>query len=251
MSDSRRGIGLDIGFIDHFNTQLQIPLNYSVITDFHILQITSAHAKSFPARNVFTGSCLATASSHDYSSASGLESFLNSDCLPTASSCQSQSQSYFTTGGLPPISSSWRRAPWDSRPDFCSQLNTFGQSLYIISSLTRGRTCCLKWMLALASAVILGFESRGTRDHILLSQILDFPFYRLLLLAGLRWRYRTPPPHGNSASSCFSCPPYNPLSRTVETIPLLLYAYPLSRERVYRAVAWKRLYTLQYVYTIR
>jgi hypothetical protein len=27
-----------------------------------------------------------------------------------------QSQSYFTTGGVPPISSSWRQAPWDSRP---------------------------------------------------------------------------------------------------------------------------------------
>jgi hypothetical protein len=29
---------------------------------------------------------------------------------------QSQSQSYFTTGCLPPFSSSWWRAPWDSRP---------------------------------------------------------------------------------------------------------------------------------------
>jgi hypothetical protein len=28
----------------------------------------------------------------------------------------SQSQSYFTTDGLPPISSSWRQAPWDLRP---------------------------------------------------------------------------------------------------------------------------------------
>jgi hypothetical protein len=32
---------------------------------------------------------------------------------PTQS--QSQSQSYFTTGGLPPISLSWRQAPWDPR----------------------------------------------------------------------------------------------------------------------------------------
>jgi hypothetical protein len=31
---------------------------------------------------------------------------------------QSQSQSYFTTGGLPPSSSFWRQAPWDSRPAF-------------------------------------------------------------------------------------------------------------------------------------
>jgi hypothetical protein len=60
----------------------------------------------------------------------------------------------------------------------------------------RGRVCCLQLLLALASAVILGFESRGTRDHILLFQIRDFPFYRLLRLAGLRWWYSTPPPHG-------------------------------------------------------
>jgi hypothetical protein len=74
-------------------------------------------------------------------------------------------------------------------------------------------------------------ESRGTLDHILLSQILDFPnlegqvpvfisprnrggpvispvtgfsFRRLLLLAGLRWRYSTSPPHGIEALSDIS-----------------------------------------------
>jgi hypothetical protein len=31
---------------------------------------------------------------------------------------QSQSQSYFTTGDLPSITSSWRQAPWDPRPVF-------------------------------------------------------------------------------------------------------------------------------------
>jgi hypothetical protein len=36
-------------------------------------------------------------------------------------------------------------------------------------SLTRERVCRLQLLLALASAVILGFESRGIRDHILLS----------------------------------------------------------------------------------
>jgi hypothetical protein len=41
-------------------------------------------------------------------------------------------------------------------------------------SLTRGRVCRLQLLLALASAVILGSESRGTQDHILLSQIRDF-----------------------------------------------------------------------------
>jgi hypothetical protein len=64
-------------------------------------------------------------------------------------------------------------------------------------SLTRGQVYRLQLLLALASAVILGSESRGTRDHILLSQVPDFPFCCLLRIAGLRWRYSTPPPHGN------------------------------------------------------
>jgi hypothetical protein len=34
--------------------------------------------------------------------------------------CKSPSQSYFMTVGLPPISSSWRQAPWGPRPDFFS-----------------------------------------------------------------------------------------------------------------------------------
>jgi hypothetical protein len=63
-------------------------------------------------------------------------------------------------------------------------------------SVTRGRVCRLKLLPVLASAVIFGSESHGTRDYILLSQIRDFPFRRLLRLAGLRWRSSTPPPHG-------------------------------------------------------
>jgi hypothetical protein len=63
-------------------------------------------------------------------------------------------------------------------------------------SLTRGRVCRLQLQLTLGSAVIFGSESRRTRGHILLSQIRDFPFRRLLRLAGPRWRYSTPPPHG-------------------------------------------------------
>jgi hypothetical protein len=51
-------------------------------------------------------------------------------------------------------------------------------------------------LLALASSFILGSKSRGTRDNILLSQIREFSFCRLLRLAGLWWKYSTPPPHG-------------------------------------------------------
>jgi hypothetical protein len=51
-------------------------------------------------------------------------------------------------------------------------------------SLTRGQVCLIYilccWPLPAQS---------GTRDHILLSQIWDFPFCRLLRLAGSRWRY--------------------------------------------------------------
>jgi hypothetical protein len=55
MCDCRRGFGLAIGFIDHFVTTP----NYRTIADLHISQVT--RAKSFPARYVFTSSCLVTA----------------------------------------------------------------------------------------------------------------------------------------------------------------------------------------------
>jgi hypothetical protein len=60
-------------------------------------------------------------------------------------------------------------------------------------SLTRGRAYRLQLLLAVASALIFEFESRGTRDHTLLSQIPDSSFCRLLRLAGIRWRYSTWP----------------------------------------------------------
>jgi hypothetical protein len=81
----------------------------------------------------------------------------------------SQIQSYFTTGGLPPISLSWLQAPWDP------QQNTCCYSPYVTSSLTRGWVCRLQLLLALTSAVTLGSKSRGTHDHILQSQIRDSP----------------------------------------------------------------------------
>jgi hypothetical protein len=89
---------------------------------------------------------------------------------------QSRSQSYFTTGGLPPNSSSRRQAPSDSRwVYFFFQLNTCGYSSYVTSSLTTGWVCRLQMLLALASAVILRSEFRRTNDNILLSQIRVSP----------------------------------------------------------------------------
>jgi hypothetical protein len=71
---------------------------------------------------------------------------------------------------------------WQLRSCFCGA-----------PSLTRERVCLLYMLLSLPNAVFLGSESLGTRDHILLSQIWDFPFRRLLRLAGSWWRYSTPP----------------------------------------------------------
>jgi hypothetical protein len=85
------------------------------------------------------------------------------------------SQSYFTTGGLWPISWSWRHIPWNSRAAIFFQLHTYGYCPCVTSSLMSGWVCRLRSLLALASAVILRSESRGTHDHVLLSQIRDSP----------------------------------------------------------------------------
>jgi hypothetical protein len=74
------GSGLDIGFIDHFNTQF----NYSAISDLHTLQITVTHAKSFRTCIAFTCSRFITASNNGCRSASVLESSFNDGSLPAA-----------------------------------------------------------------------------------------------------------------------------------------------------------------------
>jgi hypothetical protein len=147
------------------NSYLQLVIGPSLIST---LYKSLEHTLSLlQPSSVFTSSCLLTASNTGCSSASGFKLSLNGGSLPTLNS----SQSYFTTGGLPPISSSWRQALWDSRPAFSFQLITFGHSPYVTSSLTRGWVCRLQLLLALASSVILRSDSRGTHDHNLLSQI--------------------------------------------------------------------------------
>jgi hypothetical protein len=78
---SGRGLGLETGFIDHFNTKLVITLSYSAITNFRSLQFTRAHVTSFTAHSDFTSSCLITASNNGYSSTPGLKSSLNGGSL--------------------------------------------------------------------------------------------------------------------------------------------------------------------------
>jgi hypothetical protein len=64
-----------------------------------------------------------------------------------------KSQSYFTTGGLSPISSSWCQAPSVSQPEIFFQLNLCGQSPYVTSSLMRRWVCSLVNKLGLLSSV--------------------------------------------------------------------------------------------------
>jgi hypothetical protein len=87
---------------------------------------------------------------------------------------RSQSQSYVTTDGQLTCLS-WYQAPISGpRPDYF-----YRQTLRFCCcgspSLTRGWVCRLQLLLALASEVILGSESPGTHDLILLPQIRDSP----------------------------------------------------------------------------
>jgi hypothetical protein len=56
-----------------------------------------------------------------------------------------QTKYYFSTSGLPSISSSRRQTPWDSRPETFFQLNPYSNSSYVTSFLTR-RWVCLLWI---------------------------------------------------------------------------------------------------------
>jgi hypothetical protein len=106
-----------------------------------------------------------------------------------------QSQSHIATDGQS-VNNSWCRAPSGAHDQIFIAVWQLQSCLRGAPYLTRGWTCILYMLLALSSAVFFGFESLGIRDHILLSQIWDFPFRRLLRLAGSRWRYSNPPPHG-------------------------------------------------------
>jgi hypothetical protein len=88
--------------------------------------------------------------------------------------------------------------------------------LFLWGALSDERTC-LSFVYAAGPR-----QRRLPCDHILLSQILDFPFRRLLRLAGSRLRYSNPPPHG-----CYSS--YIDSARTPrKTRPLLLHSADLT-----------------------
>jgi hypothetical protein len=120
-----------------------------------------------------------------------------------------QSQSYIATDGQS-VSKSWCWAPSGAYDQIFITVWQLRSCWCVALSLTRGRVCRLQLLLGLASAVILGSEPLGTRDFILLSQIWDSPFRRLLRLAGSQ---------RNRSSSLYS---YRlSTDRTENTFPLL------------------------------
>jgi hypothetical protein len=102
------------------------------------------------------------------------------------------------------VSKSWCQAPSGDHDQTFITVERYGVVFCEAPFLTRGRVCLFYMLLALASAVFLRSESLWTSDRILLSQIRDFPFRRLLQLAGSRWRYSNLPPHGTQTDQ-FDC----------------------------------------------
>jgi hypothetical protein len=120
------GFGLVGGFIERL--QNAATNNYGRLTELHTPKMTTAtaHIKS---SQFFTSRCLVAAFNGGRSRSSGFPncprpqlpaSHFSQLHLSKHSANRGQSQSYFTTGGLPPISSSWCQAPWDPGPVFFS-----------------------------------------------------------------------------------------------------------------------------------
>jgi hypothetical protein len=77
---------------------------------------------------------------------------------------QSQNQSHIATDGQS-VSNSWCRAPSGAHYQMFITVWQLQSCFYGAPSLTRGRVSLLYMLLALSSAVFLGSESLGTRDH--------------------------------------------------------------------------------------
>jgi hypothetical protein len=120
-----------------------------VATDFNTEMITSNHYEVFfdPILQNWFSLSLSLKFAVRLESPAPNSKLLYADIFPFSwLNCHSRSRSYFTTGGLQPISSSWPQAPWDPRAEiFFFNWTLGGNSPYITSSLTR-RWVCVLWI---------------------------------------------------------------------------------------------------------
>jgi hypothetical protein len=171
------------GSIDHLNThfELRVFTAPSLISTIH----KSLHSK-YSQSSLVSWQRLLTVVTLPFVTADRAEllSTVNSTIAPSLLSLPSTPQLNCQTTPESELLYDWwftanqfvlTSSPWDSRPVIFFQHNTCGHSPYVTSSLTRGWVCRLQLLLALANAFILRSESRGTHDHILLSQIRGFP----------------------------------------------------------------------------
>jgi hypothetical protein len=149
------GFVLMIGFIDHFGTQLVTTLNYSAIADFHTSKWLQQMLSLFSLLSlvVFLEQILIMEVLQ-----LNRPSLLFTGFRKILNFCQSQNQSYFTTGGLPPNSSSSCQAPRYSRPEIFFQPNPCGYSPYITSSLIKSLVCLL-WICLVFRQVYVSLNS--------------------------------------------------------------------------------------------
>jgi hypothetical protein len=125
----------DLLHTDNHNPQLQVTIALSLIHTLfssllHILSLLSLLClhQSLPCDG--SEQCLLLSCSRSYRLAT----------VPQLTHRQSQRQTYFTTGGLPPINSSWGQAPLGSRPEIFS-IEFLLHSPHVTSSLTRDFSC--------------------------------------------------------------------------------------------------------------
>jgi hypothetical protein len=168
-----RVLGRMIGSISTLVTTSLNYRQYSDIADLHTLQFAVAHALGF---SVSTSRLLATDLNTETITSNRCEVFLSSTIFP-GNLPPRRTEFYQWLGQVKVILCDGQSVSLGVEPHlgpmtrYLLQFDSYGLVCIWSPFLTRGRICVLYMLLALASAVILGSESRGTRDHILLSQI--------------------------------------------------------------------------------
>jgi hypothetical protein len=139
MSDYRRGFGVGILFIDHFNTRHVTTFNYGAIANLHTLQITRAHTKFFQAWSVFTSRFPVTASNSGDSTAFALMPFPAGHRLTTElSSNNASARTNKNTAHLLLRARMFRVLPSNRR---CSQTHRLGMDLQATVFIYQSALC--------------------------------------------------------------------------------------------------------------